>query len=152
MRIHTDNLTEFDLYRAARDAKVTFVRLATYGSRSHKRAFDVVLSGSSPYRTQADGRQDFAATWDEWGVFFANLFLRDESVMVGHKSWGYRDQADFDRKTDERFTEVEPIERPEGKTEVRAVFPEDTHPRHKWRGIGDNSQACTKCSAIFRWR
>jgi hypothetical protein len=152
MRIHANNLTTFDLYRAARDAKVTFVRLEGHGSRSHNHAFDVVLSGSSPYRTQADGRQDFAATWDEWGVFFANLFLRDDSIMVGNKSWGYRDRDDFDRKTDERFTEVEPIERPEGTVEVRAVLPADTHPRHKWRGIGDNTQACAHCTAIFRWK
>ena len=152
MRIHSDVLDNFDLYRAARVAGVTFVRFDEHGSRSHKRAWDIVLSGTSTHRTQAGGRQEFAATWDEWGMFFAYLFGQDEQMMAGNKSWGYRDRADFDRKTDERFTDVEAVTRDGGTVEFRATLPADTHPRHKWRGVGDNTQACTKCSAIFRWR
>ena len=139
MRIHSRVLTNQDIYAALRTAGpgVYAPILSTHGSRSHGNAFEVQLAGHSPYRSQGHG--EHAATWDEWGVFFARLFEIDPSAMVGNRSWGYADAEDFHRRTHNRFRSLR--------------TPSDTHPAHKWRGDGTGQgQYCTKCSARFSWK
>lgn len=81
MRIHSNTLTRQDIYEAAREAGVRVTRLEDFGSRSHGHAHEVILSGSSPFRQM--GKQDFAATWDEWGHFLAFLFNIEEFIKAG---------------------------------------------------------------------
>ncbi len=49
MRIHTNNLTMTEIDRAARIANVWFTRCTVHGSRTHARAFDIILAGDSTY-------------------------------------------------------------------------------------------------------
>ena len=136
MRIHTNTLTERDIYEACRKAGVSAPVFNRHGSRSHDHAFEIQLSGSSPYRSQGHGHH--AATWDEWGVFFALLFTKDPGAMAGNKSWGYRDSGDFHYKTARRFLNG---------------MPDDTHPRHKWRADGTGEgMYCERCTASLRWK
>jgi hypothetical protein len=95
-------VTDADLYVAAVKAGVDLQRQTRHGSRSRDRAYDVILSGSSPYWANsggygADGFK--AATWDEWGWFLAHLFEVDPSV----RTRDYADASNFHRKTHNRF-------------------------------------------------
>ena len=58
--------------------------------------FEFFLSGSSPYRAQHD-REEFAATWTEWGIVIAALFEIDPDAEIG---W-YKGRDEFYRITDE---------------------------------------------------
>jgi hypothetical protein len=141
MRLHTDTLTEQDIHFACCSAGVTAEVFTRHGSRSRDHAFEVILSGSNT--RNANGHSFKAATWDEWGVFFAALFERDPQMFAGNKNWGYDGAHAFHRKTDDRFLYSNPDRR----------FPEDTHTQHKWWATGDGqSQYCRKCTAIFRWK
>ena len=101
MRIHTDTLTISDIYAAASKAGVGLERDTEHGSRKRKRAFDVILTGDSPYRINQRGWDNpHAATWDQWGIFLAELFRRDKDMIGG---WAYADARDFHQKTYQRF-------------------------------------------------
>lgn len=133
MRIHTDKLTWQDMNDAARIARVGFTRLGQYGSRSRNRAFDVILNGES--RRRQNQGEDFAATWDQWGVFLAVLFSRDPEMVTPY----YTDKGSFDFRTFDRF---------DGD-----VWPADAHGDHTFRYSGiPYQQKCTKCSAKQRWQ
>ncbi len=99
MRIHT-SLNHSDLYDAARAARVGFTTLTEHKSRSHVRAFEIKLTGSSSYRQNFG--DDYAATWDEWGIFLAVLFERDADIKTPY----YRDRNDFHWQTGERFVSL----------------------------------------------
>ena len=122
MRIHTDKLATADLLAAAGKAFVQFERLDVKGSRSHHHAFDVLLSGSSPRRAQ---RNDFyAATWDEWGIFLAEVFSRDPGARADR----YADAESFHRITGDRF---------------RSLTHAQQHRSHRWEwNQGEGSCAC----------
>jgi len=134
MRIHTA-LNGSDVTAAARMAGVQFERCSLHKSRTHTRAYDVILSGSntrrrntgtSPYRTD-----DYAATWDEWGIFLAELFRRDPQIKCAY----YRDAADFHWQTGNRF-----------KT-LRLV---DQHRTHNWSySMTLQARGCA-CGAVMR--
>lgn len=91
MRIHSDKLTFNDILagadRAGRRVRVQFTE---HGSRSRARAFRISLTGTSSRRPNnaAGGRfkngtgDAHAATWDEWGMFLAELFRRDPAAVV----------------------------------------------------------------------
>lgn len=135
MRIHTDNLSESDLRDAARTARVSFDRLAVFGSRSRARAFDFILSGESK-RRQNFGGDGYAATWDQWGVFLSVLFAKDDTMTV---PTAYRDAEQFDFRTMHRF-------------DAPGVFPVDYHGDHRFDFVGvPFSQSCKKCTASYRW-
>lgn len=138
MKLHTDTITGADIVRAAREAGVTVESQAQVGSRSHDHGFLIYLSGSS--RRMSNGRDHYAATWDEWGAFMAALYRTDPGAMWGSKAYGYKDAEDFHRQTCERF---------------RDGMPEDAHRQHKWTYDYKNSRSwsgnpvynCTGCSA-----
>lgn len=82
-----------DVYRAVRQApQVTFqdtfsregwfVPVREFTARDGRHGFEFFLSGSSPYRAQHD-RDEFAATWSEWGVVIDALFEVDPQAQVG---------------------------------------------------------------------
>lgn len=135
MRIHT-TLNGSDFTAAARKAGVSFERCSLHGSRTHTRAYDVILSGSSPRRRNtgqsASRTDDYAATWDEWGIFLAELFRRDPATKCTY----YRDAADFHWQTDGRF---------------KTLTLNEQHRTHNWiRGVP--YKATCKCGATMRWR
>jgi hypothetical protein len=96
MRIHTSAcINHFRM--AATVAGVTFERLEHHGSRSDLQAFDVVLNGSG--RNQPWGRDYQAATWDEWGMFLAEVFNYDrfDTLTPRHQHRNHRWSSGYPR-------------------------------------------------------
>ena len=138
VRLHSSFLETSDLRRAARVAGVGFTRLNLKGSRSRDHAFDFILTGHSP-RRQNFGGEDYAATYDEWGVLLGVLFDLDPTAVVPGV---YQSGEHFHWATTDRY---------------REGMPADTHPQHKWEWAGDvvtgsyRMHHCTKCSATLRY-
>jgi hypothetical protein len=142
MRIHSDILVERDIYDACRKSGTSAPIFTRHGSHRRNHAFEVQLSGHSPYRSQGHG--DYAATWDEWGVFLAHLFYTDPHAFVGSKNWNYDGVHHFNRRTNDRFL---------WQPDKWSYMPEDTHPRHKWWADGTgNGQYCQKCTAVLKYK
>lgn len=136
MRIHTDSIRVSDLNDAARIARVD-MEVTTHGSRKRDHAFEVKLTGESRRRPQGGGLDAFAATWDQWGVFFAHLFMVDSNAHMGT---AYDGVEEFDYKTSHRF-------------DVEGYWPSDAHGDHRFQYAGiPYTQACTKCTATHRWQ
>ena len=100
MRIHTSALSTEDLHNAARLARVNFTTLNYHGSRKRNRAFEVKLTGDSPYRQ--NGGDYPAATWDQWGIFLNALFRSDPDMTCS----GYKDAEAFHYATCNRFHDL----------------------------------------------
>jgi hypothetical protein len=71
-----------------------YVPIREFKPRQYARGFEFFLSGSSAHRAQHD-REEFAATWVEWGVVIDALYQVDPSAQIG---W-YESRADFLAKT-----------------------------------------------------
>lgn len=101
MKLHTNTLTRSDIREALAeskaagfvDAAVGFEMLEDKGSRSHSHAFEVQL-GWYGEKIKGDGRRYkntgkngadivYAATYDEWGQFIAELMERDRDAVFG---------------------------------------------------------------------
>lgn len=131
MRIHTDTLTASDIYQTVANLPGVYVEVMPHGSRARKQAYEIRLTGTSTRRTMDN--QDQAATWDEWGVFFARLFDADRDALAGSVKYpAYDGATDYHRKTGRRF--------------LSGNMPADTHQQHRWEFEG-GVLACTKCSA-----
>ncbi len=136
MRIHSNTLHPSDFYKVVRDLPGVHVDVTKHGSRSHNVAYEVRVTGTSSRRTMAG--DDQAATWDEWGVFFARIFNLDVHALAGSaKHPAYDGSKDFHRQTGHRFAAL--------------VIPADTHQQHRWNHNGV-TLACTKCSATLNRR
>lgn len=136
MRIHSNTLTPSDFYKAVRDLPGVNVDVTKHGSRARSVAYEVRVTGTSTRRTMDNTEQ--AATWDEWGVFFAHIFAADPNALAGsQKHPSYDGTADFHRQTGNRFKAL--------------TMPTDTHQQHRWQFNGV-TLACTKCSATFTRR
>ena len=168
MRIHTDHLTESNIYNAARFARVDVVKLARHGSRSRDHAFDVKLEGESRRRPNggcsgAGYASGYAATWDQWGVFLAILFDVDPGMFTPYDS----NRHAFRVRTDRRFdgdivgegvsTNYHVVNGRAADHRVTvhrlgsSYWPTDAHGDHTFRFSGvARSQSCTKCSAVIR--
>lgn len=152
MRIHTDTLTSTDLYSAAMIARVD-LDLTINGSRSRERAFNVTLTGESKRRPNSGQRgagDDYAATWDQWGIFLAVLFYVDPSMVTPY----YADANVFDQRTAGRFRsrDVERVTGDPAAVQNRNFWPLDAHGDHRFTYQGvPREQSCTKCSAVQRW-
>lgn len=141
MRLHTDTITSQQIYHVANTFGVSVNELSSHGSRSHDHAFDVYLEGSS--NRQSNGRDHKAATWDEWGMIMAALYVIDPDAMWGSKAWGYKNVHDFHTQTCDRFANG---------------VPADLHTQHKWQYDHARSMPlsdvayhyCTGCTARMR--
>lgn len=146
MRIHTDEVTNLDLDRAAFHAGVTFAKKTVHGSRTHKRAFEIVLRGNSRRRPNGGdyGADDgYAATFDQWGIFLAHLYVEDSTL----RCWAYEDDGDFSRKTDGRFDLS--FNRENGEFDGFEL--KDSHGDHKFESlVRAGGQQCN-CGAVRRW-
>lgn len=95
MKIHTDKLTEADLY-ASRPSGVA-VEWSPCGSRKRACGFHVTLTYYGPEKRRpknsghAGAYGDRAATWDEWGIWIARLYEIDPGAVIGC----YADRDDF---------------------------------------------------------
>lgn len=100
MRIHSNELTTADIYTAARLAKAQ-VKITEHGSRKRARAFEVKLTGLSTRRPNfwSGDESEYAATWDQWGVFLGYLFALDADLITPY----YPVYSEFHRITDGRF-------------------------------------------------
>jgi hypothetical protein len=154
MRIHSDSLTHDDIHKAARIARVSYGGggFTKHGSRKRKHAFNVLLTGESRRRPNGGSRgagDDYAATWDQWGVFLAVLFDADPNMVTPH----YADAAEFHQRTSNRFDSdgsLRAIDSDSG--ESSEFWPADAHGDHTFRFSGvPRQQNCTKCSATQRW-
>jgi hypothetical protein len=120
MKLHTDKLTDDDVYTACGmagpdvDAEVTEA-----GSRIRDHALIVYLSGTSP-RASAHDSHDSAATWDEWGMVLAELFAGDPDMTIPKV---YDDAEHFRWSTGNRFDTLTPAYQ---------------HPRHRWEYSGES--------------
>lgn len=137
MRIHTDRLNTTHLWEAARIARVE-MDLTSHGSRKRDRAYNVTLRGESrrrPNSGKGGAGDDYAATWDQWGVFLAVLFATDPDMVTPY----YADAEEFHHRTLDRFASVD-------------YWPADAHGDHTFRFAGTpREQSCTKCTAVQRW-
>jgi hypothetical protein len=133
MKLHT-KLTKHDVVTALSDAvmagkvspAIDFAELSEGSSRTHARRFEVQLGTHNQHSLlwgATDQRGDvmhvrrvrqngggngmkWAATYDEWGWFMAQVFARDSGAVFGGaspKSFGYRGLADFHAKTGNKF-------------------------------------------------
>jgi hypothetical protein len=144
MRIHTDSLTISDIYAATKNAGPRVdVEVRQHGSRSRARAFNVTLTGTSPRRTNSGKRgagDEHAATWDEWGMFLAELFRRDPNAVAPN---AYESGEHFRWVTGARFDNLTPAYQHGGAG-------------HRWSGAYPNATGtyyvveCTSCEAIMR--
>lgn len=105
MRLHSDSITYANIQTALRDAKdeghvhedVYFHILETRGSRTRSGAFEIQLGCTD--KVKGDGRGwkntgnrgadsgeygTYAATYDEWGWFIAELYELDRDLVFGH--------------------------------------------------------------------
>lgn len=147
MRIYTNEITWSTIFDAARKAGVTIDRNRSFTPRvgqeegGYDFGFDITLRGDSRrspnYGTGPRGYDEKAATWDQWGVFLSWLLHIDNYAKIGGLKYPYYNgSADFDYKTDGRFSNP-------------GVMPDDAHGDHTFRFDG-TSQSCTKCSARVR--
>lgn len=100
MKIHTSELFSGDICNIAERIEGITLYLTDdcYGSRSHDRAYEIRLTGSSKYAPRnMPGYK--AATYEEWGRFIARLFAYEPSAKIGH----YKNEADFHEKTKYAF-------------------------------------------------
>ena len=113
MRIHSDTIQPIDFVHAAEAASndedgAVFLHLSEHGSRKRARAFEVGLEGDgtknrrrrNPGSGDNDNRNQYAATWDAWGRFFAYLYAIDPNMIAG---WAYKNATDFHDKTHGQF-------------------------------------------------
>lgn len=110
MKIHTDKLTYSDIHQAVPTGcylvEVHSERAGGYftivpePSRSHDHGYLVRMSGS--HRSNMQRLPDKAATYDEWGIFIARLFMIDPNAKIGN----YKGWEDFDRQTKGEFASV----------------------------------------------
>jgi hypothetical protein len=134
VKIHSNTLTDADLYTAARQAGVGFTDIEARGSRSRARAWDVILTGHSS-RRQNFGT-DYAATWDEWGIFLGHLFTVDPEMTATY----YSSADEFHWMTGDRF---------------RTLTHAEQHKQHTWKHQGVSVTGSytvheCKCGAITR--
>jgi hypothetical protein len=141
VKIHSDVLTYQDIWDAAQAAgPEVFVRASQRGSRKRSHGFEVSLTGTSTRRpnNREAWREtdDYAATWDEWGMFLAYLFDKDPDAIVPGV---YESGDDFHFKTGERFYTLTPEQQHGGAG-------------HRWEfyTVGEFHCKNEECDAIMR--
>ena len=106
MRIHSDTLVRADLYAALAAIPGGDVGISCetppslHKSRSRDHAYSVALRGHGVRHTRrpntnTGGSGEYAATYDDWGFWLAELFSRDPNAIAGP----YKGAADFERQT-----------------------------------------------------
>jgi len=119
MRLHSSKLQYAHVYGALKAAKdagrvanhVHFVTCTDHQSRSRARAWEIQLGtyvkdpgDKRRWKNSGDHGADsvYAATYDEWGYFIAELFQQDPDAIFG----GYKGLQDFDGQTGFKYDAV----------------------------------------------
>lgn len=119
MRIHSDVLGYADIHQAAQGAGATVLDLTRHDSRTREHAFNFYLTGSGLRKGGYSTSDEPAATWDEWGIVFAQLFAVDPRAHCGKH--GYQCAEHFHWMTGSRF---------------ESLLPMSQHKRHRWQSRG----------------
>jgi hypothetical protein len=107
--MHSDIITERDIHVAAvhdNNLRGVYVDYKAHGSRKRARAFELTLTADDGKDVRGNTRRRTnsgkigagvytAATWYEWGDFFANLFRVDPKAIIGP----YDGLEDFEHQT-----------------------------------------------------
>lgn len=121
MKLHSDIIDLTGVYDAMLTAKraglvsadIAFVVLHKSPSRSRHNGFEIQLgtndkttgpSRSRKFKNSGHSGADniYAATWDEWGFFIAELFAIDPDATFG----SYKGLTDFNVQTGNKFVPV----------------------------------------------
>lgn len=145
MIVHT-NLKLSELEKCADVADCVVINVKASGSRKsdHKFTFNLRKAGVYP---------PVRADWNRWGIFFAELFKKDEHAFVGSGSISqgsifYDGYTDFHAKTDGEFRfwrdDSSPVN-PWGPSLCK---------KHKWENISRFSGIygnveCKKCGTLW---
>lgn len=111
MKVYSDTLSYRDLREALPKGVEIAVSEIIQRPRKRQNGWIISLTGSSPYVSQMSGLK--AATWDEHGLWMAELYRRDPEAVIGH----YKTRQQF---IDETRDEAE---------RVRRHFPANHHYR-----------------------
>ncbi len=131
MRIHADNLDSALVLAAARESDMIVESFSEHGSKSRKKAFNILCSGNSTRNAMSNSFK--AATWDQWGVFLGILFDADETMTVPGV---YADSDCFYDQTFNRF--------------VSGARPNiDVKSSHTHRWINSGSPRLSECKSDF---
>jgi len=135
------------LYRAADNASMHVTNAKQHGSRyaDIARVIEFNGSGGAIRSTRRPNwgyvTDEYAATWDQWGLLLSDLFYLDPKMKVGgYKHPYYRNADDFHFQTGDRF-----------KRRFRVEDLPDFHGDHSWQIGVPHEQTCRKCSAVKRW-
>ena len=147
MRLHTSTLTPSDVYAATRAAGMrgVYATVSTHGSRARARGLEISLTGTSTRRLNFNNRNtdrdDYAATWDEWGMTLAALFELDPEMIVGSPKCPTYASADaFHAATGGRFEALTAPYQHDGAG-------------HRWAsGSTRNIRECSVCEATVDYR
>lgn len=117
MKLHTKLLPHeiSDAFRTVKDdgdmtADIEFVQFDAENSRSHDNGYKIQLGTYDPKSGPKNSRYHknsgqygasdiWAATYDEWGCFVAEIFSRDPGAKFG----SYDGVDDFNAKTEDRY-------------------------------------------------
>jgi hypothetical protein len=111
MKLHSDTLTVTDIREAFATARrkglivggIELLTLEEKGSRTRANGFEIRLgadySDGIHKRKTNDNTGNYAATYDEWGWFIAELFDKDVDAVFGT----YKGQTGFDADTRYKF-------------------------------------------------
>ena len=147
MRLHNNHLTYRNVAEAASVAQAHLDHSDEHGSTVRDRAFEVKLVGGfevhsarRPNNRGRHGNVDYAATWDQWGVFLRHLYQIDPRMVCGSPSRPvYGSLTAFNAHTDHRF---------EVNAAGAAMWPRDEHGDHRWQpGTEPRTRECTRCTA-----
>lgn len=122
MRLHSNKLTTSDIYSAMDAAKVSgnvahhihFSVFTDHRSRTRNKAWEIQLgtyhklpgdkrgwknTGQYGADSVGNGQGLYAATYDEWGYFIAELYKLDPELVFGH----YKSLETFQRVTENKY-------------------------------------------------
>lgn len=136
MRIRSSKIFLSDINRACPEGVYLADGYYHTGTGKDGRWFhDVALRSRNGTRRPLGTRDDdYAATWDEWGIFLWNLFQIDPHMKAGRY---YHNYWDFTWKTCGRFDTV------------KAIDPNHLH--HRFTYMGTPQQNECRCGAKIRW-
>jgi hypothetical protein len=99
VKIHTDVLTNGDVFRLVRDMPGLYVETTSHGSRSRLRRLDVGLWAYefAPGRAGSSRPDSWHPTWAEWTALIEALYALDPLALIGQ----YVDRADFLARKDD---------------------------------------------------
>lgn len=150
MKLHTDTLAPRHIHAATGPLPGVYADVEPEGSRSRDHGYVIHLTADQRKgrrRTNNTGHRgsgyesEYAATWDEWGLFFAHLFTIDANLICGEN---YSGVDHYQWCTGNRFI---------GTGGILNVG--TAHDQHRWVWDGSNhrwhqSTCKGKCGAIRR--